>query len=308
MQTIIPAALAIVALAAASWFDLRSRHIPDRLSLSVALAGLFLGALESARAQSPLPLLVAVITGLACFIFAYSLYSARVWGGGDAKLFAALGFLLPAFQGFWPVPFYALAASLLASVPFVILFSLFHLTANRQMRKHVAERLRAGASRAVLLPFHAVASLQAMAMVGVHAIFALPLILVLHKSRGYGIAVSLGLSFASLAANPIPFGVAMVSLLAASTLFLSSRACFSGLKKYALRREVAARSLGEGMILASDRKVGGRVVRAMARGLTLQEVSLLRKAGKKVGVRVSLPFTPIFTAGYALFLAAALIV
>ena len=71
-----------------------------------------------------------------------------------------------------------------------------------------------------------------------------------------------------------------------------------------MRGKVHPRDLKAGMILAKDLRLSGANVPAMARGITDAEITAIRKChGSPVEIRRSLPFTPIFAAGFLLFLA-----
>lgn len=79
------AALAVLSLVAAGW-DIRSRTIPNWLSLVILTGGVLMLALvwPTADALSHLAhFAIALIGAMALFAF-------RLWGGGDAKFYAAV--------------------------------------------------------------------------------------------------------------------------------------------------------------------------------------------------------------------------
>lgn len=84
------AALAITSTAA--WTDYRTGLIPNRLTLSGVALGLA-AALAGGGANG---LLLAAAGSLAALLVPLLLFRARAMGGGDVKLFAALGALLGA--------------------------------------------------------------------------------------------------------------------------------------------------------------------------------------------------------------------
>lgn len=79
----------------ASLWDLKTTEIPDEIPYLMILIGLSLHAFESLIAWDYSPLLNSLIVGLAFLGFGFLMYFAGQWGGGDAKLLAAIGFLLP---------------------------------------------------------------------------------------------------------------------------------------------------------------------------------------------------------------------
>jgi prepilin peptidase CpaA len=74
----------------AAGFDLRTRRIPNRLTLAGLLAGLALGVLQGGWAGLGAALLGAA-AGFAVFFFLFAL---GAMGAGDVKLMAAVGALL----------------------------------------------------------------------------------------------------------------------------------------------------------------------------------------------------------------------
>jgi len=59
-------------------------------------------------------------------------------------------------------------------------------------------------------------------------------------------------------------------------------------------RSVNVGKLREGDWLEKDVKVGGRVIRKSVHGLSLSDIKLLKKVGKKVLIKGGVPFTPAF--------------
>jgi len=91
----LPALCALAIACIAAFTDLRARVIPNWLTLPAFVCGLmwhvFLGGAEGA--------LFSVLATLLCFTPAYFLFVRGALGGGDVKLFAALGAWLGARDG-----------------------------------------------------------------------------------------------------------------------------------------------------------------------------------------------------------------
>ncbi|SDQ19424.1 A24 family peptidase [Microbacterium sp. cf332] len=99
---------------ALSIVDARTRRLPNRLVLALAVAAGGLAATASLDAGSPAPLYGAVVTGAALFGLSYLLYCAGGGiGGGDVKLAGAVG-VLTGPSG-WPHPFLAIALGFVAA-------------------------------------------------------------------------------------------------------------------------------------------------------------------------------------------------
>ncbi len=94
----LPLALACAVTVATAWIDAKTGRIPNLLTLPVLLAGLLLGALDSGAWG----LGSAVLGALSCIAVPYGLFhvsNGAAIGGGDVKLFAALGALLGPIAG-----------------------------------------------------------------------------------------------------------------------------------------------------------------------------------------------------------------
>ncbi|MDB4940627.1 MAG: hypothetical protein JWP97_161 [Labilithrix sp.] len=97
-------ALAIASSAIAAYTDIRRGEIPNWLTASAFGAGLVASAVISARAGEGargivLALLAATCGSLVCAVLPFILWLRGVMGGGDLKLFVALGALCHAGTG-----------------------------------------------------------------------------------------------------------------------------------------------------------------------------------------------------------------
>jgi Flp pilus assembly protein protease CpaA len=90
-------ALAGAALGAA--WDLRTTEIPDEIPYVMIAIGLLLYGWQSYAEGSIWPLAWSLGVGGAFFAFGFLMYQIGQWGGGDAKLLAAVGCLLPNAAG-----------------------------------------------------------------------------------------------------------------------------------------------------------------------------------------------------------------
>jgi prepilin peptidase CpaA len=84
-QYIVALSLLACAAGAAAWLDIKHRRIPNELSIVAAAAGLLVAAWADSAAlgSHALHLLIALVGGMI-------LFRLRVFGGGDAKFYAAM--------------------------------------------------------------------------------------------------------------------------------------------------------------------------------------------------------------------------
>jgi len=106
MIELVPAALAISAAIVASYTDLKSRIIPDKLTYPLILFGVFFHLVVGV-VKSDMALALSGLVGTALsFGIGYLLWLAGGWAGGDVKLFAAFGALIPSYSSsLLPAPY-----------------------------------------------------------------------------------------------------------------------------------------------------------------------------------------------------------
>lgn len=87
--------IAFVGSAAAGFWDLKTTEIPDKIPHLMIACGIAIAIAESYLASSYWPLLSSAIAGGSFLVFGFFMYYLGQWGGGDAKILSAIGFLLP---------------------------------------------------------------------------------------------------------------------------------------------------------------------------------------------------------------------
>jgi prepilin peptidase CpaA len=111
-------AFATVLAATAAWFDWRTGHIPNRLTLlglAAAILGHFVhGALAGGVGVGVEQAGFAVLGALGCALVPMFMHRKGAMGGGDVKLFAALGAALHPLAGLEAETYAFVAAMLLA--------------------------------------------------------------------------------------------------------------------------------------------------------------------------------------------------
>lgn len=95
MFQFIPFAVALLGSSIAAAWDLRTTEIPDEIPYAMTAVALLFYGVQSFLAGSYWPITNSIMVGSALFGFGFVMYYFGQWGGGDAKLLAAIGFLLP---------------------------------------------------------------------------------------------------------------------------------------------------------------------------------------------------------------------
>lgn len=99
MFDLILAIIVVLVLFICSLIDLKKREIPDELSIGLIIAAIILKILH-AYEISNFSILINSLIGFLLFLgISLLMYYTRQWGGGDAKLFMAIGIALPYYPG-----------------------------------------------------------------------------------------------------------------------------------------------------------------------------------------------------------------
>lgn len=106
MLEFIPFAIALIGSSIAAAWDLKTTEIPDEISYIMIAAALLIYGMQSLLAWDYWPLLSSCIVGLSFLGFGFVMYYFGQWGGGDAKVLAAIGFLLPTAPAFLKFTFF----------------------------------------------------------------------------------------------------------------------------------------------------------------------------------------------------------
>jgi prepilin signal peptidase PulO-like enzyme (type II secretory pathway) len=89
--------IAFVGSILASIWDLKTTEIPDEIPYAMIGIGVVAHLTESFLTGNYSPLFFSLVVGLSFLGFGFLMYYSGQWGGGDAKVLSAIGFLLPSY-------------------------------------------------------------------------------------------------------------------------------------------------------------------------------------------------------------------
>ncbi len=95
MLQVLSFAVALVGSSLAGIWDLNTTEVPDKIPYSMILIAVLLNSYLSLTTSNPWYIIKSLIVGISLFVFGFVLYYFGQWGGADAKLLSAVGFLLP---------------------------------------------------------------------------------------------------------------------------------------------------------------------------------------------------------------------
>ncbi|MEM5801606.1 MAG: A24 family peptidase [Candidatus Aenigmatarchaeota archaeon] len=109
--------VALIGSFVAGVIDLKTTEIPDEIPYIMAAFGIAMHIIQSILLKSYTPILYSSLAGLGFLAFGFFMYYTGQWGGGDAKLLSALGFLLPTLEN--SKTFFPFSLSLFFNVFFI---------------------------------------------------------------------------------------------------------------------------------------------------------------------------------------------
>lgn len=260
--------ISLVALAYATWSDLRSRIIPDKLTYSLIFGGLTLQLLYSVLEGDMQHFAIVAAVTAATFVASYLLWRLGVWAGGDVKLMVGLAALNPInygiLQAFFGVqstllntitlPIFPLTLflfSIFSMAPYAALISINALARRKELRSEMMREFKVRLKQALLAGAAVAGASAVLLSLNLPVILLLPVLLALGLVKGtaqYALVV-LAFLFALLRK---PEGAAYAATGVALGLFV----LYSIIKLVAisrtkvLRHEVKITALEEGDIIA----------------------------------------------------------
>ena len=270
MFEIIALIIALVGSSLAAWEDLRTTEIPDIIPHLMIACGLAINAAQSFLLWDYWPLLNSAIAGLSFLGFGFLMYRFGQWGGGDAKVLAAVGFLLPSFSALpagvsllFPFPFSYLLNVFFVGAVYMILYAAVVAARNRKVVDEFVGSVRAS-SRVV--------SIATLALLAVFLIFGW------YLSGAFGLQIdSTFFVFNTL----LPIGATVA-------LFVVWKFA-KAVENVGFKKRISVRRLKVGDVLMSSK---------VWEGITEKELRAIRRSDKRyVWIKEGVRFAPAFPLG-----------
>lgn len=247
--------LAFIWTVFASIHDLKKREVANWLNFSLIAFALAYRAFYSIQINNYNFLILGVAGFGVYFVFAYALYYARAFAGGDAKLLMGYGAILPYsdYKTMVIVSLLFLLLIFLVGVGYSLLYSFYLATKNKnKFLKEFKRRI---------------------------------------KNRKSALAISLAIfifSFVLGFYNRIAFFFALAFFIPLIWTYTKSL-------DVCMIKLVSPDKLTEGDWLEKNVKLSNKkIIKKTVHGLSLEEIKLLRKYNKKVLIKEGIPFVPAF--------------
>lgn len=260
MFPLIPLIVAFAGSIYAAIWDLRTTEIPDEIPHAMIIFALLYYGIQSVIESNPWIFLNSIIAGGAIFALGFIMYYAGQWGGGDAKVLAAIIFLLPVSNTVLPFPITYLLNVFIVGAGYMILYSFALALMNRKIFSAFFVDVRK--NKAVF----ALGSISLFAVVAIinYSIFAL---------------LAYPINYLSIFQN------SLIPVVAAVALFSIWRFA-KAVEEVGFKRKIALSKLKVGDVLI-DSKIW--------EGITEKQLKRIKKSEKKfVWIKEGVRFAPTF--------------
>jgi len=260
LQTISVATALIGSGVAAIW-DLKTTEVPDQVSYAMIAIALIIFGYQSIVDWSYMPIVNSIIPGLAFLAFGFLMYRLGQWGGADALLLSAIGFLLPGFPNYGQTMFaYPLTFFLnlfLVGAVYMLLYAVVFAIFNRRIFLKFSEDLKAS---------------RKMILLGSIGLFIIFLVFNWYLSKTF------------LSLNNLFVG-SLIPLVLTVCLFIIWRFA-KAVEDYGFKKKIPVSKLRIGDMLLEEKKLTG---------ITEKQLKKIKISGKKyVWIKEGVRFAPSF--------------
>lgn len=132
--------IALIGSLSAGLIDLKTTEIPDEIPLLMGSLGVFNWFVYSLEIVSFQPLFYSLISGFVLLAIGWIIYISGQWGGGDATLLGAIGFLFPSYSllglnGLLPIQLTFFVNLMLVGCVYMVVYSLILGFRNKKLFK-----------------------------------------------------------------------------------------------------------------------------------------------------------------------------
>lgn len=184
--------IAVIGTALAGMWDLKTTEVPDHIPIGLVAIGIMYWIAQALITKDWYSFIVSATVGTALLAAGLVMYKKKQWGGADAWILAAVGYMIPVYQGqIFIIPY--LMNFMLVSIAYTVVYAVAVGFINRAVFPHVAKDFRQHAKIIVGLPL-AVGAVIVAASFAAPNIFGLlfrlpPLILLLMLFWRYALVI-----------------------------------------------------------------------------------------------------------------------
>jgi len=255
-------AIALIFLIFASITDIKKREVPDWLSFSLLAIAFAVRIITSLLTHQANYFLSALLSFAIFFIIANIFYYGKLFGGGDAKLLIALS------VAFGTIPSFITRMNFFAE-PFLFTFTINIFVIGSLYSLISSIFLAAKNKKDFSNEFKNINKNKTMKIVKIFCIAASALFLI-----------------ASFFINNLTLLFFIFLIVPYLYVFVKA------VENSSMIKILKPSELTEGDWLVNSLKIGKKEIKPSVHGLTKEQISLIKKAGKKVRIKYGLPFVP----------------
>lgn len=264
--------LSFILLLIESFFDLKSREVPDYVSYGFIAIAMLSKIIYSINISSIKPALYSIIFGVIFFIFGLVLFYLRIWGGADVKILAGFAVMFSGIGISWLKVLLAaiLGAGIWSSFWVLVYFFMY----PSHILQELSEKLKQEKHKQYLVLHTAI-------------IFILLSLLFYIIKATY-------LQYIQLWFHTISLILLLFAVLSIAYFYIYH--LIWAIEKTSLIKTLTPKQLSEGDWLVHDLKLNNTKISAKSPyGLTKEEISKIKKAKiKQVMIKEGIPFIPAF--------------
>jgi Flp pilus assembly protein protease CpaA len=260
MFPLIPLIVAFAGSIYAALWDLKTTEIPDEIPHAMIIFALLFYGIQSIIESNYWIFLNSLLYGGGIFVLGFIMYYAGQWGGGDAKILAAIIFLLPVASTTLPFPLTYLLNVFVVGAGYMILYSFILALMNKKIFSAFFVDVR---KNKAVLAFGSVALFAAFAIIN------------------YSVLVLLAypINYLSLLRNSI------IPLLAIIGLYVIYRFA-KAVEDVGFKKKIPLSKLRIGDVLIESK---------LWEGITEKQLKKVKKSGKRfVWIKEGVRFAPTF--------------
>jgi len=252
----------------AGYFDLKTTEIPDEISLIMIVLGLAIRGAYSLISGDWMFLIIPALISIGFFGFGLAMYYLGQWGGGDAKILAAMGLLLGVLPGsivqssIFPLFFDYFFNVFFVGAAYIIVYAFIIAAMNPKIMREFYKSIKDEITETVIFSVILAASI--------------------------GIVVYLFWSRVGIFNITLPLGL----LSGGIGLFILWK-FLKTIEDVGFRKKIKTKYLKEGDMIGEDipkLNLKSKIIR----GLTKEEVIKIKKIKKNIWIREGVRFGPVF--------------
>jgi len=258
--------VAFVGSVLAGLIDLKTTEIPDEIPLTMAVIAIVGFAVKSFLVWSYWPVLTSIIVGLGFLGFGLFMYYTGQWGGADATMLSAIGFLVPQLpQGITIEIMFPFAVSFffnvfLVGTLYMAIYSVILAFKDRKIWDAFVDDMKVNSAL-------------------IFSVVAAAMFLILFMTS-------------TIQQEMLKINISLITWVLGLLVFWRFARV---VENVGFRKRISTKKLREGDMLGEDVKIGSKVFGSkLIEGLTKEQVKLIKKNRKHVTIKDGIRFAMAF--------------